>query len=119
VTEKRTAVTTLTLVPEPEPFLDAHWLKPGSFTTMTELALPWLPQSMPIFDRIIIDDLEQEAKMSTPMVKAELVAGDLTGSSVVRFKAGKARGSERLLRFAAWPWAILQWQGSCLTERNR
>lgn len=71
-------VTTLTLVPEPVPFLDARWLKPGSFTTMTDLALPWLPETMSSFDRIIIDDLEQEAKMSKPMVKSNLVAGDLT-----------------------------------------
>ena len=71
-------VTTLTLVPEPVPFLDARWLKPGSFTTMTDLALPWLPETMSSFDRIIIDDLEQEAKMSKPMVKSSLVAGDLT-----------------------------------------
>ena len=72
-------VTTLTLVPEPVPFLDARWLKAGSFTTMTDLALPWLPETMSSFDRIIIDDLEQEAKMSKPMVKSNLVAGDLTG----------------------------------------
>jgi ornithine cyclodeaminase/alanine dehydrogenase-like protein (mu-crystallin family) len=71
-------VTTLTLVPEPVPFLDARWLKAGSFTTMTDLALPWLPETMSSFDRIIIDDLEQEAKMSKPMVKSSLVAGDLT-----------------------------------------
>lgn len=71
-------VTTLTLVPEPVPFLDARWLKAGSFTTMTDLALPWLPETMSSFDRIVIDDLEQEAKMSKPMVKSSLVAGDLT-----------------------------------------
>jgi ornithine cyclodeaminase/alanine dehydrogenase-like protein (mu-crystallin family) len=79
IEEADIVVTTLTLVPEPEPFLDANWLKPGSFTTMTDLALPWLPESMASFDRIIIDDLEQEAKMSKPMVKTELVSGDLTG----------------------------------------
>jgi len=72
-------VTTLPLVPAPDPFLDARWLKPGSFTTMTDLALPWLPETMSGFDRIIIDDLEQEAKMSKPMVQSDLVAGDLTG----------------------------------------
>ncbi|HEX6117959.1 MAG TPA: ornithine cyclodeaminase family protein [Dongiaceae bacterium] len=71
-------VTTLTLVPEPVPFLDARWLKAGSFTTMTDLALPWLPETMSSFNRIIIDDLEQESKMSKPMVKSNLVAGDLT-----------------------------------------
>lgn len=72
-------VTTLTLVPEPVPFLDARWLAAGSFTAMTDLALPWLPDTMSSFDRVIIDDLEQEARMTKPMVKAELVAGDLTG----------------------------------------
>lgn len=72
-------VTSVNLVPEPPPFLDARWLKPGSFTAMTDLALPWLPQSMPIFDRIVIDDLEQEATMSKPMIDPDLVAGDLTG----------------------------------------
>jgi ornithine cyclodeaminase/alanine dehydrogenase-like protein (mu-crystallin family) len=72
-------VTTVTLVPEPVPFLDANWLKAGSFAAMTDLALPWLSETMTRFDRIVIDDLEQEAKMSKPMIKPELVAGDLTG----------------------------------------
>lgn len=72
-------VTTVTLVPEPTPFLDARWLKAGVFVAMVDLALPWLPESMATFDRIVIDDLAQEAQMSKPMVKPELVAGDLTG----------------------------------------
>ncbi|RRI04441.1 ornithine cyclodeaminase family protein [Mesorhizobium tamadayense] len=72
-------VTTVTLIPEPVPFLDARWLKTGVFATMTDLALPWLPETMAVFDRIVIDDLAQEAHMSKPMVRPELVAGDLTG----------------------------------------
>ncbi|RUW77776.1 MULTISPECIES: ornithine cyclodeaminase family protein [unclassified Mesorhizobium] len=72
-------VTTVTLIPEPAPFLDARWLQTGVFATMTDLALPWVPESMAIFDRIVIDDLAQEAQMSKPMVRPELVAGDLTG----------------------------------------
>src|SRR4029079_8845610 len=72
-------VTSVTLVPPPTPFLDAGWMKPGSFVTMTDLTLPWLPETMRRFDRIIVDDLDQEAKMSKPMVKADLVAGDLVG----------------------------------------
>ncbi len=87
-------VTTITLVPEPVPFLDAHWLKAGSFTAMTDLALPWLPESMLCFDRIVIDDLEQEAKMSKPMIKPELVAGDLTGLVCGDF-AGRQSASDR------------------------
>jgi len=61
------------------PFLDARWLKAGNFTVMVDLALPWLPETMSSFERIIIDDLEQEAKMTKPMVRPELVAGDLIG----------------------------------------
>jgi ornithine cyclodeaminase/alanine dehydrogenase len=72
-------VTTITLVPDIKPFLDACWLRPGAFVTMTDLALPWHPAGMAAFARIVIDDLEQEAKMSKPMVARELVAGDLAG----------------------------------------
>ncbi|OBQ70348.1 ornithine cyclodeaminase family protein [Mesorhizobium erdmanii] len=72
-------VTTVTLVPKPAPFLDANWLKPGSFAVMTDQALPWLPETMPRFDRVIVDDLEQEKNMAKPMVDPAMVAGDLTG----------------------------------------
>jgi ornithine cyclodeaminase/alanine dehydrogenase len=70
-------VTSVTLLPTPEPFLDARWLKPGAFATMTDLAAPWLPKGMGAFQRIVIDDREQEAKMSKPMVDPALIAGDL------------------------------------------
>ncbi|MCA0015027.1 hypothetical protein LB561_19835 [Mesorhizobium sp. B292B1B] len=55
-------VTTVALVPEPERFLDANWLKPGSFTAITDRALPWLPETMRRFGRIVVDDLEQEKR---------------------------------------------------------
>jgi ornithine cyclodeaminase/alanine dehydrogenase len=87
-------VTSVHLVPEPVPFLDARWLKPGSFVAMTDLALPWLPESMPSFDRIVIDDFEQEAKMTKPMVRTELIAGDLTGL-VCGDIAGRLKPKER------------------------
>lgn len=72
-------VTSVTLSPQLVPFLDAHWLKPGAFVTMTDLAAPWLKDSMSALDRIIVDDLEQEASMSKPLVDPALVRGDLTG----------------------------------------
>jgi ornithine cyclodeaminase/alanine dehydrogenase len=72
-------VTTVTLIPEPAPFLDAGWMKAGSFAVIADVALPWLPQTMASFDRIVIDDLEQEATMSKPMIKSGHVAGDLMG----------------------------------------
>src|SRR6185503_1609774 len=72
-------VTSVTLVPNLAPFADPRWLKPGAFLTSTDLALPWMPEGMGAFQRIVIDDQEQEAKMSKPMVAAALVAGDLAG----------------------------------------
>lgn len=72
-------VTSVTLVPKPTPFLDATWLKSGSFAVMTDQALPWLPETMPRFDRIIVDDLEQEKTMAKPMIDPATAAGDLTG----------------------------------------
>lgn len=72
-------VTSVTLSPQLVPFLDARWLKPGVFVTMTDLAAPWLQESMTAFDRIIVDDLEQEASMDKPLVDPALVHGDLTG----------------------------------------
>jgi ornithine cyclodeaminase/alanine dehydrogenase len=72
-------VTTLPLVPPPVPFLDARWLKEGSFVAMVDLALPWHSESMASFDRVVIDDLAQEAAMAKPMIEPDLVAGDLTG----------------------------------------
>jgi ornithine cyclodeaminase/alanine dehydrogenase len=61
---------------------------------MTDLALPWLPESMPSFDRIVIDDFEQEAKMTKPMVRTDLIAGDLTGL-VCGDIAGRLKPNER------------------------
>src|SRR5262245_2146990 len=72
-------VTSVTLVPNLDPFADPRWLKPGAFLISTDLALPWMPEGMGAFQRIVIDDLEQEAKMSKPMVAPALVAGDLAG----------------------------------------
>src|SRR4029450_9578585 len=72
-------ITSVTFSPQLVPFLDARWLKTGTFATVTDLAAPWLPDSMSAFDRIVIDDLEQEAQMPKPLVDPALVAGDLTG----------------------------------------
>ncbi|TGV91554.1 ornithine cyclodeaminase family protein, partial [Mesorhizobium sp. M2D.F.Ca.ET.145.01.1.1] len=38
-----------------------------------------LPETMRRFDRIVVDDLEQEKNMAKPMVDPGLVVGDLTG----------------------------------------
>lgn len=72
-------VTSVTLSPQLVPFLDARWLKPGAFVTMTDLAAPWLAESLSALDCVIVDDLEQEVSMPKPLVDPALVRGDLTG----------------------------------------
>ncbi len=72
-------VTSITVNSPCDPFLDARWLKPGAFAAVTDLAIPWMPAGMSAFDRIIIDNLAQEAAMPEPMVDPRLVQGDITG----------------------------------------
>ncbi len=72
-------VTSITLDYSVKPFLDARWLKPGAFAAITDLAIPWAPDGMTAFDPVIVDDLEQEAASAKPMVRPELIAGDLAG----------------------------------------
>lgn len=71
-------VSSIPLVPKIEAFLDAHWLKSGVFVSSTDFALPWKAGSMKVFDQIIIDDRQQEAAMSEPMLDPELIGGDIS-----------------------------------------
>lgn len=80
-------VSSIPLVPKPGAILDATWLKPGAFVSSTDLALPWKPETMRVFDRIIIDDRKQEAVMSEPMVDTALVDGD-----VAELVSGEVKG---------------------------
>ncbi|KAA3622196.1 MAG: ornithine cyclodeaminase family protein, partial [Proteobacteria bacterium] len=72
-------VTSVTLSYQIEPFIDARWLKEGAFAAITDLGIPWYAEGMEAFDRIVIDDLEQERQMERPLVAADVVAGDITG----------------------------------------
>ena len=87
-------ITSVTYSAKLEPFLDAGWLKPGAFATITDLAAPWITDSIASFDRIVIDDMEQEASMANPLVKADLVSGDLDGLVLGEY-AGRRAGEER------------------------
>ena len=71
-------ISTVTISPQLTPFISARWLKPGAFATLTDLAASWHADSMSAFDRIVIDDLEQESKMQQPLVNPSIVSGDLT-----------------------------------------
>jgi len=71
-------ISSITLSHTITPFIDAAWLKPGAFASLVDLGIPWFDSSMAVFDRIIIDDLEQESQMDQPLVDLSLVKGDLT-----------------------------------------
>ena len=72
-------VSSVTLSPDLVPFVDARWLTPGVFATVTDLGTSWMNESMSAFDRIVIDDVEQEARMPEPLLDPALVSGDITG----------------------------------------
>ena len=86
-------VSSVTLSFDLEPFVDARWLKPGAFASITDVATPWVSEGMNAFDVAIIDDQEQEKASPKKMVSAELVAGDLkglvTGETTAAFDASR------------------------------
>ena len=70
-------VSSLTITYDGPPLIDANWLKPGAFATITDLAIPWDADSLACFDTIVIDDHQQEAASPKRMVPAERVTCDL------------------------------------------
>lgn len=72
-------VSTITWSQSVKRFIDARWLKPGVFASVVDLGISWIDDSMAAFDRIIIDDLDQESQMENPLLDLSLVTGDLTG----------------------------------------
>ena len=71
-------VTSITLDYTVEPFLDAAWMKPAAFAAITDLCIPWMPDSLARFGTMVVDDLEQERAAERPMMDAQAIAGDLT-----------------------------------------
>ena len=72
-------VTSVTLDYSIKPFLNADWMRPGSFAAITDLSIPWHPEPLSRLDAVIVDDLEQEAASEKKLVDPARVAGDLTG----------------------------------------
>jgi ornithine cyclodeaminase len=72
-------VSSITLDYSITPFLEATWLKPGAFATITDLFIPWSAESAGAFDTIVVDDLEQERTSEKPMVPFDQIKADLTG----------------------------------------
>jgi ornithine cyclodeaminase/alanine dehydrogenase-like protein (mu-crystallin family) len=70
-------VTSVTHTGVKGPFLDANWLSAGSFAAIADLGVPWRKESFSQLDRVIIDDLNQEAQMPVKLAKPTDVTGDL------------------------------------------
>ncbi|MCP4433567.1 MAG: ornithine cyclodeaminase family protein [Gammaproteobacteria bacterium] len=72
-------VTSVTHTDVTGPFLSAEWLAAGSFATIVDLAVPWHKNSFSTLDRLIIDDLQQEASLPNKLADPADVDGDLSG----------------------------------------
>ena len=71
-------VTSISYTKATNPFLDAAWIKPGSFTAVTDTFVPWRRETLGVFDRCVIDDLEQERAMTARrLLPLEDIGGDL------------------------------------------
>jgi len=71
-------VTSVTLDYTIKPFLDARLLRRNAFAAITDLCIPWMPDSLRAFDTIVVDDMDQERSAERPIVAAEAIDGDLT-----------------------------------------
>lgn len=71
-------VTSVTLDYSIKPFLDARWLKPTAFASITDACIPWVPEGMTAFKTVIVDDRKQESESDKPMLPYQRVTGDLT-----------------------------------------
>lgn len=79
VSDADLVVTSVTVTTLEEAFLDAGWLKPGAFATITDTGAPWRQETLGALDRIVIDDIAQETAMKKKMVPPDLVTTDLNG----------------------------------------
>lgn len=84
-------------------FLDARWLKAGSYTSITDFAVPWHQEGMCGFDRIVIDDVAQEATMPKKLADPALVSGDLAGLVLGRVSGRRSESERTAFIFRAHP----------------
>lgn len=72
-------VTSVTHTGVNGPFLDAGWLSPGCHAAIVDLGVPWHKESFAALDRLVIDDLAQEASLPNKLANPADVHGDLAG----------------------------------------
>ena len=78
-------VSSVTYSADLVPFLDANCLMPGSFAAITDLGAPWNKETFSAFNRLAIDDLNQEAALPDKLAPQEYVSGDLSGLVLGKF----------------------------------
>ena len=91
-------VTTTPVMPRTEPFLDAAWLSPGSFTSMVDLGLSWISESLSGLDRVVTDDQAQAG--SEGLAYKEPYAGEVADLVAGRLAARQSREERTALVFA-------------------
>jgi ornithine cyclodeaminase/alanine dehydrogenase len=91
-------VTTTPVVPPTEPFLDAAWLSPGSFTSMVDLGRSWISESLSRLDRVVTDDQAQAG--SEGLAYQDPYDGEVADLVVGRAAARQSRDERTALVFA-------------------
>ena len=69
-------------------------MKPGSFAAITDLAAPWVKESFNTLNRVIIDDMAQEASLPNKLADPDAVHGDIS-NLVIGDVAGRSGEDER------------------------
>jgi ornithine cyclodeaminase/alanine dehydrogenase-like protein (mu-crystallin family) len=87
-------ITSVTYCAHLPPFLDANWLKAGSFSAIVDLAAPWKKSTFSAFDQITIDDMAQEALLPNKLLAPELITGDLSQLVLGKY-VGRNHDSDR------------------------
>ena len=79
-------ITSTPAVPRTPPFLDAAWLGPGSFTSMVDMAIPWIAETLPALDQVVTDDIDQAGteRLNYPEPYDGEVAGLVAGATAGR-----------------------------------
>ncbi len=96
-------VSAITTSKDIKPFVDARWLKLGSFTSITDFADPWHQDGMVGFERVVIDDVAQEATMPKKLVNPSLVDGDLASLVLGRIPGRETAAERNAFIFRAHP----------------
>ncbi len=91
-------VTTTPVVPRTDPFIDAAWLSPGSFTGMVDLGLSWISDSLGRLDRVVTDDQAQAG--SEGLAYKEPYDGEVADLVVGRLAARQSAEERTALVFA-------------------